>query len=443
MSLRPCLPALSTPLARCAVVLLLGLSLAGCLQKGGTSAAPPPDFTASAGEDRVSTRWTAEADVEYWLFGGNSPLLSADNWFSLPGAFSRRTIRPPYVVCGLASGTQLSVAVNGRRNEGPGGPFSTVATVTTRPGGQDWLANVAVGASDWNGVAERGGQVCATSPVQSGVNYVAVGTGGSIMTSPDARSWAAAAALPAGFVSNLSAVTSSGGASARWVAVGDLGATLVSLDGNTWTAGAAPTGGSPNLRAVASNGTSFVAVGDAGTIQTSTDGITWTARTSGVSANLRGVAFSTAGRFIAVGDAGTLLVSTDLVSWTPISTATGNALTAVVAGVFTLPSSGAAVFGVLVAGSGGSVLLSIDGGVSFAASAPGAILGVSGTTSFVAAAHAGRFLLIDAAGNAWGAVDGATWSGPFGPALAAPRAAVAADARYVVVGPTGSSSVSF
>ncbi len=88
-----------------------------------------------------------------------------------------------------------------------------------------------------------------------------------------------------------------------WVAVGDGGTILTSTNGITWTSRAS--GVSQNLWGVAYGGM-WVAVGDGGTILTSPDGITWTSRASGVSQNLYGFAYG-GGMWVAVGSSGTII----------------------------------------------------------------------------------------------------------------------------------------
>lgn len=118
----------------------------------------------------------------------------------------------------------------------------------------------------------------------SGSQLVAVGTGGTILTSGDGRTWVRRNSTTTEWL--VGVVFGDG----KFVAVGDHGTILVSVDGATWR------------RAVASNTTQrlnnvtfgaqrFVAVGEGGTIVTSSDGDTWTPRASGVTTWLRGVIY--------------------------------------------------------------------------------------------------------------------------------------------------------
>ncbi len=122
--------------------------------------------------------------------------------------------------------------------------------------------------------------------------FVAVGQGGTILTSPDGVTWTPRAS---GTGVSLCGVTHGNG---LFVAVGDGGTILTSRDGVTWTRRASGT--TEDLYAVTHGNGLFVAVGDGGTILTSPDGVAWTPRTSGTTAGLRGVTHGD-GLFVAVG----------------------------------------------------------------------------------------------------------------------------------------------
>ena len=211
----------------------------------------------------------------------------------------------------------------------------------------------------------------------SGTQFVAVGEGGTILTSPDGVTWTSRSS---GTAITLLSVAWSG---TKFVATGigpDLltGVALTSSDGLTWTAqdlssiGATPpwnlrsvvwsgtqfvavgatTGFSPSeviltspdgaswtarpyvatthadLRAVAWSGLRFVAAGGSGEILTSADGITWTAQSSATAFGLDSVIWSGT-QFVAGGDGGAVVTSPDGVTWTPRVSATGNSLSAI------------------------------------------------------------------------------------------------------------------
>ncbi len=167
--------------------------------------------------------------------------------------------------------------------------------------------------------------------VSGSAGFVAVGSGGTILTSPAGATWTGHSLFG---VSSLSGVAFGNG---TWVAVGSnlnpAGGTIVtSADGTSWTA--VPLSGVPPLSAVAAGSvggsSGFVAVGAKGTILTSNDGLHWTSVTSTVtSANLYGVAFGKVGTtptptFVAVGEGGTIVTSTNgAVSWSAPSGGSG------------------------------------------------------------------------------------------------------------------------
>ena len=135
--------------------------------------------------------------------------------------------------------------------------------------------------------------------------FVAVDSGGAILTSPDGVNW----------TTRLSGTTASLGALAwgndTFVAVGNNGAILSSPDSINWTI--RPSGTAVSLSGVAFGGGLFIAVGETGTILTSPDGVNWTQQTSGTTAQLRGVAFGN-GIFVVLGP--TMIISPNGVNWT-------------------------------------------------------------------------------------------------------------------------------
>lgn len=107
---------------------------------------------------------------------------------------------------------------------------------------------------------------------------------------------------------NLWGVCYGGG---QYVAVGTSGTILTSPDGTKWIA--RTSGTTEWLTAVAYGNNLYVAVGDHGRILTSTDAVTWVTRESS-GERLNGIAFG-AGRFLAVGENGTVRASTDALTW--------------------------------------------------------------------------------------------------------------------------------
>lgn len=115
---------------------------------------------------------------------------------------------------------------------------------------------------------------------------------------------------------NLWQVSHGGG---QFVAVGEGGTILTSPDGAAWTSRVS--GHSLWLVAVGHGNGLHVVVGDRGTILTSTDGVAWTSRTSGTTARLNGVAYG-GGRWLIVAESGELLTSTDAIVWTKLAPST-------------------------------------------------------------------------------------------------------------------------
>ncbi len=145
--------------------------------------------------------------------------------------------------------------------------------------------------------------------------YVAVGTAGKIVTSPDTIVWTTQTGAGASFLRSV------GFGIGLYVAVGSLGDIFTSPDGITWTT--QTSGATQNFRYIIFANGLFVAVGEVGIIFTSPDAITWTSRNSTTTNILRAIAFGN-GLFVVVGDLGKILTSPDGITWTqqdsPIST---------------------------------------------------------------------------------------------------------------------------
>jgi hypothetical protein len=150
--------------------------------------------------------------------------------------------------------------------------------------------------------------------------------------------------------------------STLFVAVGTGGAIVTSADGITWAA-ATSSGTSNDLYAVSYSGGVWLAAGANGTLVKSTDGLTWTAIATGTTADLHGIAFGASTNvalepaFVLVGTGGTVLTSADLATAT---TPTWKALTTAPAGAGTL---NAVVYGsqFVTVGNGGRIYISTDG----------------------------------------------------------------------------------
>lgn len=140
-------------------------------------------------------------------------------------------------------------------------------------------------------------------------NYIAVGSGGAILTSTDLTTWTP---QTSGVSEVLQDVIFFNGV---YVVIGTNGTILTSIDLTTWTP--QTSGVSAKLNSICCTGNLCIIVGASGTILTSTDLTAWTAQTSGVSTELTRVKYiSQIKKIIAVGYSGKILTSKDAITWT-------------------------------------------------------------------------------------------------------------------------------
>ncbi|MCC2644366.1 MAG: hypothetical protein K0R94_144 [Burkholderiales bacterium] len=151
------------------------------------------------------------------------------------------------------------------------------------------VSTVSLASSSWNIAANTASGLNSVSYLKSpqgsaGNLFVAVGAGGSIVTSPDGVTWTT---RTSGKTVELNSVTCSNGTTNGCIAVGNsdgaVGVILTSLDAKTWiqqTAGVPNT----NLNSVVYYGGNCIIAGDSNTLLTSPNCITWTARTSNITA---------------------------------------------------------------------------------------------------------------------------------------------------------------
>lgn len=398
------------------VLLMASLAITALLNGcsgGGSSADAPPDLKAIAGDSTVTLAWTADPDVEYWVFYGLGSGITPANWLerggtAIPGAKS------PFIVGGLLNGVTYSFTVNGRKNGGPGGPGAPSQDVIPRIAGGSWTVGTPLGTGRLTGVSVAatthavvgaGGAIytvvgdaagaAQTNPaapadlnaiVNSGLSFVAVGAAGRIVSSTDAITWTA---RTSGTTADLYAAASTG---SSLVAVFGAGGTiLTSNDSATWTAAAtSPT--TKTLYAATFGNGRYVAVGADGTVVTSADAFTWQSVTVNTTRHLRAVAFgavpltltTSTNTFVALGDAGTLLTSNDGLTWTLQPAMSANNIAGVTYG------------GQFVAvGNAGSIFTSADG-ITWKAQSSGTtndLTAVARTASgFVAVGAAGTYL---------------------------------------------------
>ena len=380
--------------------ILAATTLAACGGSKGDPAAAPTNVAVKAGDGRVTVTFNGQAGVDYWVFFAPGTGLTVDNWVNLPGAGVQRNAVSPAVISALRNGQLYSFTINGRTDGGPGGPATATLTATPRLAGSEWVAGAALDAAELRGAV-------------FGSPYLLVGTGGKIFSSPitDGRAYTA---LTSGTTADLNDATAVG---TTYVAVGANGTVVGSSDSAaTWTARTSGTTATLNSIAVGSG--RYVAVGNGGTIVTSTDGATFTPATSGTTANLRRVAFST--RFVAVGDGGVILTSTDGLTWTAATSNTTANLRALALG-----------FGLFIAlGDNGALVTSPDGTTWTARPSIGPVNVRSATV-------ASQGVAVGTGGAIYTSPDGVTWSAQNSGSTANLLAVTRAIFGYVAVGSGG------
>ncbi|MDH5784413.1 MAG: hypothetical protein OEZ16_02255 [Chromatiales bacterium] len=180
--------------------------------------------------------------------------------------------------------------------------------IYTTPDGSTWTRQTSGVSHDLYNVTSINGSL------------VASGDKGTVLTSTDGIAWSN------GEASNnqtIRAIISNGGDG--WMAVGDAGTIATSPDGNTWSWQTQTFSGWASVdlwRSVSYNGSRYVVIGNVGAIISSDDdGVTWTERTSGTVNNLVQVLWDGV-QFVAIGATGTVLTSSDGVTWTPQTSGT-------------------------------------------------------------------------------------------------------------------------
>ncbi len=178
--------------------------------------------------------------------------------------------------------------------------FNQTQTILTSSNGYSWSQQLAASGA-LNAVVFGGG------------TYVAVGSGGTILSSTNGVNWTS---QNSGVTTTLRGVTYGNG---LFVAVGSGGKLLTSPDGANWTSITPPVSGT--FYGAAFGGGTFVVVGGNGTILSSTDGQNWQQRASGTTAVLYGAAYVN-GEFMALGSNGTILMAQHKLTYTAESNGT-------------------------------------------------------------------------------------------------------------------------
>lgn len=238
--------------------------------------------------------------------------------------------------------------------------------------------------------------------VRNGSRFVAVGAGGTIITSTTGATgtWTA---QTSGVSADLygATVTDTGAV----YAVGANGTLLYSSAGISWVT--RNSGVTSALLAIAHDARMsnihYVAVGTDGVIRTSPDGITWTGRTSGTTGNIRSVSCD-GERWCVVGDDGYLRTSTDGVTWTARTSRTTSGLFAVIDNR-------------IAVGSSGRIITSSDGGLTWIVRSSGTtaqLRGLSRTENSCLAVGASAVILTSQDGIDWTQIDSSTSSQLYG-----------------------------
>jgi photosystem II stability/assembly factor-like uncharacterized protein len=227
----------------------------------------------------------------------------------------------------------------------------------------------------------------------SGSIYVLVGASGTILSSPDGITWTARSS---GTTNGLNGVYWSG---TEFIAVGAGGIMTVSPDGINWTLRNSGTGVTLSTGKFLNGQHILVGVG---IIRTSPDGISWTSRTTGTANQLNEVTW-TGTQYIVVGHGGVALSSPTGETWSLYSTGSSQVAYGVLwtgslvvvtqgsgvirtsptgnSGTFTARTSGVGVnlfelantgAQLLTVGNDGTILSSVDGGITWSPQTSGA-----------------------------------------------------------------------
>lgn len=373
---------------RAALAAIAAGALAAC---GGGDSAPAPvgGLTVVPGDSHVTVTWTADPNVDYWLFYAPASSITTANWVDIPGSRALQNVHSPLLVTGLTNGTTYSFTMNGRTKGGPGGPGTPSVSAVPRPAGEIWSLGGTLGTSDMRAIAFG---TAAGTTINS---FVAVGLGGALYQSTDGITWSAV--TPTSSADLHAAVYALG----RYIAVGAAGTIRYSTDIATWTAAASAT--TANLNAVAANAGLAVAVGDSGTIRFSSDGVNWiAAATVPTTSNLYGVTYSSSNLWIAVGAGGVLLTSTDGSNWSSVNSGTTADLRAV-AVLATFPNL-VATYAHVAVGAGGVVARSTDGATWSAQT-----LAAAPEFTALVAPSPSQFVAVGRGGVVMTSLDGVTW----------------------------------
>lgn len=233
--------------------------------------------------------------------------------------------------------------------------------------------------------------------------YVAVGTAGTLATSPDGITWTQrTSSFGTSTITNVAY-----GSDGYWVAVGDAGKLATSTDGITWTQ--RTSGITSNINVVAYGASLWIYGGSSsGTMRTATDPTgTWTSRTSTISDGIEYVYYwpeqLTWVAGAETGTTGALASSTNGTTWTARNSAISDA------GIGVASNSTNMVTGWYDLFSGKYKVQKSTNGTSWTQTVGGST-GSNGILYSFSSDNLGTLAMIAGGGNAFTSTDGSTWT---------------------------------
>jgi hypothetical protein len=214
--------------------------------------------------------------------------------------------------------------------------------------------------------------------------FVAVGTGGIILSSQDGVNWESAS-ISSDYFNGITFADN------KYVVVGNSGAVYTSSNASNWISQVSGT--VQELFEVAYGSNLFVSVGCQGTIITSPTGVNWSSQTGINSCDIYGVTYGN-GLYVATGLNGYIQTSSDAITWTEQNSLTGEELTAV--------NYGGGKY--ITVGTNGTILYSANGVDWLAANS-----GVSAQIGAVIYAN-NQYVAVTRDGGVLTSPDGVVWS---------------------------------
>ena len=265
---------------RILINLLLAIALVACGGGGGGGGGQPPDL----GTAPQLTALRLSRDSAYVMEGDGTAFISAEIDYVDPD----RDLAAVHVV--VSDGTVLEIPIPGQVPDATGTIIGELSITTTAMGefsAEVWIEDQAGYNSNrisvnFTIIIDTANWLARVSDIEQWLNdvtsngslFVAVGNGGTILTSPDGVSWTSQVSNTDVRINEVEWLDS------RFYAVGDAATVLTSIDGENWTT--VNTGPDDYwLKAVTSSGDIFVAAGEIypsgkAYMMTSLDGVMWT-----------------------------------------------------------------------------------------------------------------------------------------------------------------------